>query len=415
MKRLGLSALLAACLLLTSAAAKAADLHWARSWGASPQAPTAAMGPIPPSPTFHDQTVRQVVRLSGGGRQVRIGFTNEFGTAPIVVGAAHVALAGEGGAIQPGSDHPLTFGGKPSGVIRPGSPLLSDPVAMPVPALSKLSISLYLPGQVDACTCHGTGMETAYLVAGDMSGAPALPGATTMIGRALVSAVDVGSDTPGRTIVTFGDSITDGVGSTLNADRRWPDRFAERLLKRGGPAVFIANEGISGNRVLNDGFGVAALARFDRDVLATPGLAYVIVFEGINDIGISYMPRAEGPFAAFMKTFAGTPVSADDLIVGYKQLIARAHAHGVKIYGATITPYEGAATFSAEGESVRQTVNAWIRKGGGFDAVLDFDAVIRDPAHPSQMKDGFHMGDHLHGSDAGYKAIADSLDLSLFR
>jgi len=299
--------------------------------------------------------------------------------------------------------------------MRPGSPLLSDPVEMPVQALSKLSISLYLPGQVDACTCHGTGMETAYLVAGDMSAAPDLPGATTMIGRALVSAVDVGSDTPARAIVTFGDSITDGVGSTLNADRRWPDQFAERLLKRGGPAVFIANEGISGNRVLNDGFGVAALARFDRDVLATPGLAYVIVFEGINDIGISYMPKVEGPFAAFMKTFAGAPVTADDLIVGYKQLIARAHAHGVKIYGATITPYEGAATYSAEGEAVRQTVNAWIRTGGGFDAVLDFDAVIRDPAHPSQMKDGFHMGDHLHGSDAGYKAMAESIDLALFR
>ncbi len=186
-------------------------------------------------------------------------------------------------------------------------------------------------------------------------------------------------------------------------------------MKKGGAAVFISNQGISGNRVLNDGFGVTALARFDRDVLSTPGLAYVVVFEGINDIGISYMPKVEGPFAAFMKSFAGAPVSADDLIAGYRQMIARAHEHGVKIYGATITPYEGAATYSPDGEKVRQKVNAWIRTGGAFDGVLDFDAAIRDPAHPSQMKNGFHMGDHLHGSDAGYKAIAESIDLALFK
>ncbi len=200
----------------------------------------------------------------------------------------------------------------------------------------------------------------------------------------------------------------------MGADRRWPDHFAERLLARRGAALSVSNQGISGNRVLNDGFGTAALARFDRDVLATPGLAYVIVFEGINDIGISYMPKSDGPLAAFMKTLGGAPVTADDVIAGYRQMIARAHEHGVRIYGATITPYEGAATYSPAGEAVRQTVNSWIRTGGGFDGVLDFDAVLRDPAHPSQIRDGFHMGDHLHGSDAGYRAIADSIDLSLF-
>ena len=414
MKRFGLSAL-AVAWVLCSAAAQAADLHWARSWGASPQAPTPAGGPLPGSPTFHDQTLRQVVRLSGGGRQVRIRFSNEFGSAPITVGAAHVALASDGGAIQAGSDRVLTFAGKPSAVMRPGSPLLSDPLDMSVPALSKLAISLYLPDQVDACTCHGTGMETGYVAAGDMSGAAALPGATKLAVRALLSAVEVGAETRARTIVAFGDSITDGIGSTADADRRWPDQLAERLVKKGGAAVFISNQGISGNRVLNDGFGVTALARFDRDVLSTPGLAYVVVFEGINDIGISYMPKVEGPFAAFMKSFAGAPVSADDLIAGYRQMIARAHEHGVKIYGATITPYEGAATYSPDGEKVRQKVNAWIRTGGAFYGVLDFDAAIRDPAHPSQMKNGFHMGDHLHGSDAGYKAIAESIDLALFK
>ncbi len=414
MKLHALPALVAAC-LLSAAGAQGADLHWARSWGASPQAPTPSGGAFPGSPTFHDQTIRQVVRLSGGGRQVRIRFTNEFGTAPITVGSAHVALASDAGAIRSASDHVLTFAGKPTAVIRPGSPLLSDPVDVSLPALSRLSISLYLPDEVGACTCHGTGMQTGYVAPGDQTGAAALPGAAKITVRALISAVEVGADKPAKTIVAFGDSITDGVGSTTDADRRWPDQLAERLTAHGGAAQFLSNQGISGNRVLNDGFGIAALARFDRDVLSTPGLAYVVVFEGINDIGISYLPKTDGPFAAFMKTFAGAPVSADDLIAGYRQMIDRAHQHGVKIYGATITPYEGAATYSPQGEQVRQTVNAWIRTARGFDGVLDFDAAIRDPAHPGQIKDGFHMGDHLHGSDAGYKAIADSIDLSLFR
>ena len=414
MRRLGFCSALGAALLL-AASAQAADLHWARSWGASPQAPSAAIGPFPGSPTFHDQTIRQVVRLSGGGR-VRIRLTNEFGTTPLAIGAAHVALAATGGSVQPGSDHVLTFDGQPTATIRAGAPLLSDPVDMPVAALSRLAISLYLPGAVDGCTCHGTAVEPAYVAAGDVTGAPAMPADAKVVqSRALISAVEAGSAAPARTIVAFGDSITDGVGSTMGADRRWPDQFAERLLRAGTPAAYVSNEGISGNRVLNDGFGVSALARFDRDVLVTPGLAYVIVFEGINDIGLSFMSRTGGPLPDAFKALSGAPITAEDIIAGYKQLIVRAHERGVKIYGATITPYEGASTFSPAGEQARQAVNAWIRSGGGFDAVLDFDAAIRDPAHPSQIKDGFHMGDHLHGSDAGYKAIADSIDLLLFR
>ena len=406
-------ALAALCLL--AANAHAGGLNWARSWGASPLAPSPAMGPLPGTPTFHDQTIRQVVRLSGGGARVRVRFTNEFGTAPLTIGAAHLALAAAGGAVQPGTDHVLTFGGKASAVIRPGAPMLSDPVDMAVPALSRLAVSLYVPGQVDSCTCHATGMETAFVAAGDLTGAVALPGATTLQNRALISAVEVGSARPVRTIVAFGDSITDGVGSTPGADRRWPDQLADRLVARGGPAVYVSNEGISGNRIVSDGAGVSALARFDRDVLSTPGLAYVIVFEGINDIGIAHMPKVEGPMAAFFKTMAGPPVTAEDMIGAYQQMIARAHAQGVKIYGATIAPYEGAAYASPEGEQQRQAVNAWIRTSGAFDAVLDFDAALRDPAHPARIRDGFHMGDHLHGSDAGYKAVADSIDLGLFK
>jgi lysophospholipase L1-like esterase len=398
--------------------ALAAEPNWARSWGASPQGPIAGLGPpFGPSPTFHDATLRQVVRLSGGGRQVRIRFTNEFGTTPLAIGAAHVALAAAGGAIQPGSDHVLTFAGKPTATIPAGAPLVSDPVDLPVAALSKLTVSLYLPGQVDTCTCHGTSAATGWTMPGDATAAAAPPaGAAPLPVRALISAVEVAGDARAETIVAFGDSITDGVGATRDADRRWPDQFAERLLKRGGPAVYVSNQGISGNRVLNDGFGAAALARFDRDVLATPGLAYVIVFEGINDIGLSFAPRTDtGPLAGFIKAFGGAPVSADDIIAGYRQLIARAHARGVKIYGATVTPYEGAGTDSPAGEAARQAVNAWIRTSGAFDAVLDFDAVWRDPAHPGQIREGLHAGDHLHGNDAGYKALADSIDLGLFK
>lgn len=406
-------ALVSAIILLCSTR-PALALNWATSWAASPQAPTPAGGPFPGSPTFDNQTVRQVVRLSGGGARVRIRFTNEFGQAPIAVGGAHVALDAGGGAVKPGTDHALTFGGKPTAVILPGAPLLSDPVDMPVGALSSLSISLYLPGKVDSCTCHGTAMQTGYAGAGDQTGATSLADAKPVQQRALIAAVDVGVNGPARTIVALGDSITDGVGSTPNANHRWPDLLADRLAKRGGAAVFVANEGISGNRILGDGAGVSALARFDRDVLATPGLAYVIVFEGINDIGIGYMPK-DGPMARFRPANPGPPPTAEDMIAAYKQMIARAHAHGVKIYGATIAPYEGAAYASPEGDKVREAVNRWIRTGHAFDGVLDFDAVFRDPAHPAQMRAAFQAGDHLHGSDAGYRAAADSIDLSLFK
>lgn len=401
---------------LLASAADAAELNWARSWAASPQAPSPAIGTIPGTPTFHDQTVRQVVRLSGGGAALRVRLTNEFGDRPVAIGAIRIALADQSGKIVPGSEHVLTFGGQSRAVIRAGAPLVSDPAPMPVQPLSRLAISLYLPGEVATCTCHGVGMEEAYVAPGDQTTAVALSGATTTQNRVLLAAVDVAAAGPAKTIVAFGDSITDGVGSTPGADRRWPDILAQRLLVRAGPAIFVANEGISGNRVLNDGAGVSALARFDRDVLATPGLAYVVVFEGINDIGIAHAPSTmPGPMGEYMKRLAGKPVSAEDIIAGYEQMIARAHAHGVKIYGATIAPYEGAVYASPEGEAERQAVNAWIRTSKAFDAVLDFDAVLRDPARPARIRDDFQAGDHLHGSDAGYKALADSIDLSLFR
>jgi lysophospholipase L1-like esterase len=406
------SGLAASFLLLGTAHAQ--QVHWARSWSASPQGPTPALGSFAATPRFHDQTIRQIVRLSGGGVELRVRFTNEFGSGRVEIRSAHVAVAGEGGAIQPGSDHVLTFGGEAAATMQPGTPLLSDPVKVSVPALSRLAISIYLPGTVDTCTCHRTAMQTAYVVTGDQTAAATVPGAEALQTRVLLSAVEVASHKPAATIVILGDSITDGVGSTPDDNRRWPDLLAERLVRSHQAVVNVSNEGISGNRIVSDGQGESALARFDRDVLATPGVAYVIVFEGINDIGAAYSPPIQGPMAEYFKRQPGPPVSAKDMIAAYRQLIGRAHAQGVKILGATIAPYEGAAYASAEGEAQRQLVNAWIRTSSAFDAVLDFDAVLRDPAHPARIRDGLHAGDHLHGSDAGYKAIADSVDLKLF-
>ncbi|BCJ48433.1 SGNH hydrolase [Actinoplanes ianthinogenes] len=369
--------------------------RWVRTWGAAPQAPGAAVAALEP---FADATLRQVVRVSGGGRAVRVRFTNEYGTAPLTIGAARAG------------DRALTFAGRQSATVPVGAPLLSDPVDLAVPALARLTISAYLPGRVESCTGHGRPVEASWLIPGDAVAARDLPGnAVPLPVRALISAVDVIPDGPAEAVVVLGDSIADGFGSAPDADRSWPDRLAERLT-----GVCVVNQGISGNRLLNEGHGDAAPARFDRDVLATPGLGYLVVAIGLGDIGISYAPRdADGPPAEFLTMFPGAPVTADDLIAGYRQLIARARDRGVMVYGATLTPYGRDEMFSMDGERVRQAVNDWIRTGGAFDAVLDFDAVWRDRERPSRVIDGFHAGD-VHGSDAGYRALADSIDLALF-
>jgi lysophospholipase L1-like esterase len=257
-------------------------------------------------------------------------------------------------------------------------------------------------------------MQNAFVSApGDFTAGTFTPAQTNQA-RAFLSGVEVQRDGAG-VIVAFGDSITDGIGSTAGANRRWPDLLAERLAARRRAQPFgVVNHGISGNRVLSDGAGESALARFDRDVLSVSGVTHVIVFEGVNDLGIAY-GRFEGPMAAIRNLMPpGLTATEETMVAGYRQLIARAHARGLKIYGATIAPYQGAMYFSAEGEAVRQAVNKWMRESGEFDAVLDFDAAFRDPAQPAQMKEGFHSGDFLHGSDAGYKAVADSIDLRLF-
>ncbi len=403
---------LACVLMLAATEARAEAAHWLATWGASPVTPTPPGGPPARStPSFNNQTVRQIVRISAGGRRVRIRLSNAYGTAPLTIGAARIALAGGGPAVKAGSDHAITFNGKPSAVIPPGAPLLSDPVDLPTSALAQLAISLYLPGDTGPCTCHALGMQTAYVSdTGDFTAANFAPKGTVGA-RPFLAAVEVETTAPAKAIVTLGDSITDGVGSTLGANHRWPDLLAERLAARSPRQAWgVVNQGISGNRITDDGAGQNALARFDRDVLATPGAAYVVVFEGVNDLGLSY-GRGLPPGAAPPRG----KVTADDLIAGYRQLIDRAHGQGLKMIGATIAPYEGASYWSPEGEAVRQAVNSWIRTGKAFDGVLDFDAAVRDPAHPSQMKDGLHAGDHLHGSDAGYRAMVGVIDLNLFR
>jgi len=402
---------LALALAFAATQADAATAQWVGTWGAAPVTPAAPGGPPQfATPSFSNQTIRQVVRTSAGGKRLRVRLTNLYGAGPLAIGAAQIALAGEGGQIKPGSDKPLTFAGKTTANIPAGAPLLSDPVDLPTSALTSLAITLYLPGETGPCTCHGVAMQTGYVGPGDLTSAASFPTTTVIRTRPFLAGVEVETAAPAKVIVTYGDSITDGVGSTNDANRRWPDLLAERLNARSPRQAWgVVNMGISGNRVLADGAGQNALARFDRDVLATPGAAYVVVFEGVNDLGVAY-GRALPPGAV-----AGAKVTADDLIAGYRQLIDRGRAKGLKVIGATIAPYEGASYWTPEGEAVRQAVNAWIRTGKGFDGVIDFDAAVRDPAKPSQMKDGMHAGDHLHGSDAGYKAMAEAIDLSLFR
>jgi len=385
------------------------DGGWVRTWGASPQAAFDGLGSLDDHPPLADVTLRQVVRVGGGGRGVRVRFTNEFGTAPFTIGAARVGLATPGGGVRPGSERVLTFSGASTTTVPAGAPILSDPVDLPVPALGKLTISLYLPGRVETCTCHDPALDTGWTIPGNAVSSPALPeNAELLPVRALISAVDLLPDAPAKTVVVLGDSRTDGAGSTQDANHSWPELLAERL------AGHVSNQGISGNRMLNDGIGTAGLARFDRDVLATPGLGHVILSLGGNDLVISCAPRDDGPVADFLKMFPGEPVTTDDVIAGYRQMLARAHERGVQVYATTIAPFEGADLYTPEGENARQVVNEWIRTSGAFDAVLDFDAVWRDPAHPTRIRADFHAGDHLHGSDTGYRALADSIDLSLF-
>ncbi len=407
--------LIGGAMALLAAASSAQEEHWIGSWGASPEPPRLqAAGPFTATRSFENQTVRQFVRISAGGDGIRLRLTNRFGSRPVDVGAVSVARVGFDGEPIADMSVAVTFAGETTATMAAGAPLLSDPIDLAVDALESLAISIYFPNDAGPCTCHATGMRTALISEqGDFTSRP-IAATETIQARAFLAGVDVLADGQSQTIVILGDSITDGIGSTLDTNRRWPDRLAERFAAAESATRWgIVNAGISGNRVLSDGAGVSALARFDEDVLAVPGVTHVIVFEGVNDLGFEY-GRLEGPLAAIAATMPRARVTAASMIAGYRQLIDRAHAQGLTIFGATIAPYEGAAYHSSEGEAVRQEINQWIRESGEFDAVLDFDAVLRDPAQPGRFANGLHSGDFLHGSDTGYRRIADSVDLELF-
>jgi lysophospholipase L1-like esterase len=319
------------------------------------------------------------------------------------VGAAHVALRVKDAAIESKSDRALTFGGSPSATIAAGAVVVSDPVSLAVPAFADLAIDAYLPGDTAASpsplTTHAGAQQTNYIsTEGNHTGEADLPVMTTTQAWFFLARVEVTAPEQVGAIVAFGDSITDGTRSTPNTNSRWPDQLAKRLAASNG-RMAVLNEGIAGNRVLCDGAGVSALARFDRDVLVQPGATHVVVLESINDIGIGR--NSPSPSAA-------------DLIAAHRQLIDRAHSRGLKIFGATLTPFEGAAYATPEGEAKRQAVNDWIRTGKAYDGVIDFDAAVRDPASPAKIQQRFNPGDNLHMNDAGYQAMADAIKLELF-
>lgn len=377
----------------------AAQINWVGVWGAAPSAMNPEGGLLPKQTTF-----RQIVHVSRGGNALRVTLTNELGTDPLTITGAHLGLRAQGAAIVPGSDQPLLFGGQPSIVIPPGAVAVSDPVNLKLPALSDLTITFVLPAQpMHTITFHPLALETSYRAPGDQLASTSLDSATPVPQWVFLKNVEVSG--PGGAIVTFGDSITDGMRSTLDTNRRWPDVLAQRLqADKKLNNLGVINEGISGNRVLHDNAGPNALARFDRDVLSQSGVRYLVLLEGINDIGRTDQPQRPDD-----------PITAQQLIVAYGQIIERAHAHGIKVLGATLTPFVGAGYASPAGETMRQTVNTWIRTSGQFDGVLDFDQVTRDPANPAVMSPTADSGDHLHPGDAGYKQMGESINLKLFK
>jgi len=403
---------------LTAAAAPPnVDEHWVSAWSAAMHAPLPFPG-LPPSPVFENQTIRMIVRPTIGGERVRIRLSNAFGTSALKIGAAHIAIAAQDSKTVPESDRTLTFGGVSYISIPPGAPVLSDAVDLHVSQSSEIVVSLFLPDKTPSSTVHFWGQHKTYVSeTGDLSGKADMPNATANGSWYWLADVEVLASDQAGAIVTFGDSITDGVGANQGDYTDWPDLLANRLAgENGAPALAVINEGIGGNRILRDGAGVSALARLDRDVLAQPGVVSMIVLEGINDIGWPHM-KPKLPNGTTMKEgpFAGELVTAQELIVGLQQIIERAHQHGIRVFGATLTPYEGADYCSEDGEATRQAVNQWIRTSGAFDGVFDFDAAVRDPSHPGQFREGYHSGDHLHPSATGYKAMANAVDLAMLR
>ena len=408
MRRFG-SGLLVLALCLGTAWPAASASRWIGSWTTA-SVPSEATATLPGAPSS-EVTLRQVVRLTAGGPRLRLRVSNQFGTAPLRIDGAHVALsaAPAGSAIAAGTDRAVTFdGGQADVTVPPGAAWLSDPVDLPTQGLARVAVSLRLPQPPARITAHRAARTTAYVAAGDQLAAPELPGAATWLQWAQLAGVDVEETARNAgAVVTLGDSITDGTGAGVDVYERWPDVLAERLQAdprtRG---VAVLNAGIGGNRLLTDNTSPNALSRLERDVLAQPGVRTVIVLIGINDIG--GLSR-EGPVTAEKRAAV-----VAGLIAGYRQVIARAHERGIRVVGATILPCGGTKVYrsDADADADRQAVNAWIRTSGAFDAVIDFDAVTRDPAHPERLLPAYDSGDQLHPSAAGYKAMGQAVPLA---
>jgi lysophospholipase L1-like esterase len=397
------------CLAVAGSATPPPAPLWVGSWASSQQIPEEHNAL--PVADLHDATLRQIVRLSLGGDRFRVILSNAFGTEPLRIDSAHVALSLDRATsrIDPKSDQTLTFGGAPDVVIPAGASYLSDTVEIPVEALKSLAITIHLPEAPARQTSHPGSRATSWLAHGNRVAAPELAGARGVEHWFQLAGVEVTSY-GGRAIVTLGDSITDGHGATTNGDDRWPDRLADRL--QAVPAtstIAVLNHGIGGGRLLLDGLGPNALARFDRDVIAQAGVRYLIVLEGVNDLGTFTRDGPQSPeaHAALVRR----------IIESYRQIVERSRAHYIKAIGATILPYGGSDYYhpDAANEADRQAINRWIREPGNFDAVVDFDAVMRDPANPMRMKAMYDSGDHLHPSAAGYHVMADSIPLGLFQ
>ena len=394
-------------------AAHAAE-PWITTWAATPAPRWAEELPAPfdVPDILGGQTVRQIARLSVGGDQLRVVLSNEFGARPLTIGSASVALSLGGSAVDPATVKALSFSGRNSAVIPPGAPLVSDPVNLPVKALASVAVSFYLPKRTGLGSMHWDGVQTGYISGqGDMTQAPDFKAEMTTKSRIFLSRILTNAKADSSAIVFFGDSITDGNCSTPDANNRWPDHIAARLQAEGHPNVAVVNEAYSGDRVLTNGMGTNALSRFDMSVLSHPRAATVVMMMGINDIGWP----GQGSI-----TPADPQPTADDIIAGYKQIIDRAQAHGLRFVGATLTPFTDTFTgtplsgyYTPEKEKIRQAVNAWIRSNKDADGLIDFDKVLEDPAKPGYVLPNYDCGDHLHPNDAGYQAMAKSVDLKV--
>jgi lysophospholipase L1-like esterase len=399
------------------------NLHWVSTWGTAQQLaaetlpawvvppprepneppPRALLPPYPSS--FRDETVRMIVRTSIGGERLRLTLSNALGRSEVHIGAVHVALRERGSAIAVATDRTVTFGGKASFAVQPGTLVVSDPVELAVPPLTELAVSVHLPDETPDVTTHEFALNTTYVVAGNAAAAASLTNPRTNFTYFWLAGVEVRAAADVGAIVALGDSITDGVTTTFDTHRAWPSLLAAKLQADAATRnLAVINAGISGNRVRRDVIGASALGRFDRDVLARADVEWLVLFEGINDITWSALPTVPD----------GERATSEGIVETLGQIVDRAHARGIKVMGGTLMPMGGLWLHNAETETMRQAVNEWIRTSGKLDAVADFDAATRDPSAPQRLRPEFDSGDHIHPNDAGNAAMVDAVDTALF-